>query len=120
VHVRAAEVGLDRVDYQELRAHPDDGLLYPFIGEGELLFPLVYDMHSAAVGAKLLKPRLDGVGKPVLGGLEDDAAGDGAAASRQSRPGGDGGGDGESHRGLALVRVTLDDRNLAKGQVRRP
>ena len=72
VHIHlTTQVCLYRIDDNELRSCLLDGLLQPFIAEGEFLLALINDQHTSAVGTVGCQPRLDSVGQTILGGLVD-------------------------------------------------
>jgi len=56
VHVSAAEVGLNRVENDQLRFYADNCLFYPFVRKGKRLLVLVYDVNPVAVCAKFFQP----------------------------------------------------------------
>ena len=118
VHIHAvAEIRLDGIEDDQLRASLSHRLLQARIAEGERLPAFVDHQHTGAVRAGGDKPGLDRVGKSVLCGLVDHAhrfcchaAGERVSA-RQRRN------EREGEGGFALAGITLHEGQLAQRNV---
>lgn len=93
---------------------------YAFIGKGQRYVPVINDKHSFKVCVRFYQSRLDGITQTVLGGLIDDVerlkglhTGQrlSIGASRRKTHG---------KVGLALAGVALYNRQLSKGNIRKP
>ena len=121
VHVHiCTQKSLYRVNDNQPCAVFPDCPCYAFIGKGQRCVSIVNDKHSFKVCVCFYQSGLDGITQTVLGGLIDDIerlkclhTGQrlSIGASRRKAHG---------KVGLALAGVALYDRQLSKGDIRKP
>ena len=121
VHVHiCAQKRLHRVNDNQPCVVLSDCPCYALIGKGQRRVSIVNDKHSFKVCVRFHQPGLDGIAQTVLCGLIDDierlkgfhtGQGLSVGASRRKTHG---------KVGLALAGVALYDRQLSKGDIRKP
>ena len=121
VHVHiCTQKSLYRVNDNQPCAVFPDCPCYALIGKGQRCVPIVNDKHSFKVCVSFHQPGLNGIAQTVLGGLIDDikrlncfhtGQGLSVGASRRKTHG---------KVGLSLAGVALYDRQLSKGDIRKP